>query len=76
MCPVYTYYCTCKEWDEVYKVDDRDNIVGVVCPNCEGKVERLIVPTTFILKGSCWEKDNYSRNLGDAVKNGGTFKSE
>ena len=76
MCPVYIYKCKCTEVEEVRKVADRDEGVGDICPLCEEEVERLMTASTFILKGSCWERDNYSTTLGDAVKHGKTFKSE
>ena len=76
MSPVYMYECDCADWERTCKVEDRDETVGRLCKHCESKIRRVITPTTFILKGSCWERDNYATTLGDAVKGGKTFKSE
>lgn len=40
------------------------------CPICGSEhVKRLISKPNFILKGSCWSKDNYSTQLRNEIKN-------
>lgn len=32
----------------------------VLCSKCDGETERQVGKSSFILKGDCWAKDNYS----------------
>jgi len=65
--PVYVYECpNCKStWKIEYKVEERD-IWTHLCNKCNTKdmshvMKRIIAPTSFILKGSGWAKDGYSK---------------
>lgn len=57
---IYPYVCTdCgHEWEEDQKVSD-DKIEN--CPSCKKKKAKRVIAksTNFVLKGSCWAKDNY-----------------
>lgn len=59
--PQYCYICNaCKhEWEEEQRIKDPPL---TKCPECEteGKVERLIARTSFVLNGNRWSKDGYS----------------
>jgi len=66
--PVYEYECdACHEpFEQEQKIEDRDAPCNTPCPFCgELAVLRGIGSVGFILKGSCWSRDNYARNLGD-----------
>jgi len=62
--PTYTFECThdtCHhEWDEVLSIKAPD---PEECPKCKNKdcIKRLINGGTFILQGSGWAKDSYSK---------------
>ena len=51
------------------------------CPECKGKLERLLSSTSFVLKGGGWYKDLYSspkpdaKGGGDGDSGGGESKS-
>ena len=56
--PLYDLYCNCgyvKE--EVLKLDQE----MPSCPKCGHQMRKAITGTTFILKGSGWAKDGYSK---------------
>ena len=57
--PVYVYECPkCKKTAEIMSAWTQD---GVKCMDCKIKMKRIIAPTNFILKGSGWAKDGYSK---------------
>lgn len=62
--PIYEYQC--QECQNIFEFEPisseaRDKII---CPNCKennsNKFKKLISQTSFVLKGGCWAKDNYS----------------
>jgi len=57
--PIYEYRCKkcSKEFELVQKITD-DPMSE--CPDCGGKVERLVSATSFSLKGGGWYKDGYA----------------
>lgn len=66
----YEYYCEnphCKYvFEEDRKIDQRDFPTVLACPKCgEWEIKRSIGSSSFILKGSCWARDNYSTHVGD-----------
>lgn len=66
--PTYEYQCKkCKKHFELFqKISDPP---AEKCPECQGKVERLISPAAFTLKGGGWYKDGYSSSgSGTSVK--------
>ncbi len=57
--PIYEYECTDKghRFEMLQKMSD-DPVQ--TCPECGGKVRKLISAAGFMLKGSGWYKDGYS----------------
>lgn len=57
--PIYEYRCRkcSKEFELVQKITDDP---ATECPDCGGKVERLVSATSFSLKGGGWYKDGYA----------------
>ena len=58
--PVYEYECTeCRRVEEaLQKISDPPL---QECPNCKGKLKKLISHSTFHLKGSGWYVTDYGR---------------
>jgi len=56
--PIYEYRCgKCG----VFEVTQRITEPSLKrCPTCKGKIERLISPTSFVLKGSGWYATDYA----------------
>lgn len=56
--PIYEYKCTkcLKELEFIQKYTD-DPVT--ICPECSGKMRKLISPNSFVLKGSGWYKTDY-----------------
>jgi putative FmdB family regulatory protein len=60
MPPLYEYGCEkCEKTFEVSQSMKDEPLKE--CPNCEGELRKLISRSSFQLKGSCWEKDGYSK---------------
>ena len=56
--PIYEYECQkCKKIHEIWQKMSDPSITK--CPDCKGKVERLISASGFALKGSGWYKTDY-----------------
>lgn len=57
--PLYLYRCSdCGEEDEILqKFSDPP---ATECESCKGRLERVITPTAFHLKGGGWYKDLYA----------------
>lgn len=57
--PIYEYRCTkCrKEFELFQKITDEP---ASECPDCGGRIERLVSATSFSLKGGGWYKDGYA----------------
>lgn len=64
--PIYEYHCTrCDDHFEVtQKITDSPL---AECPKCQGRVEKLISQSSFVLKGSGWYQTDYARK-GTAVE--------
>ena len=57
--PTYDYKCEkCKKKFELFQKISDPSIEK--CPDCGGKVKRLVSAATFTLKGGGWYKDGYS----------------
>jgi len=56
--PIYEYRCKIcgKEFEVMQKITDEPLNI---CTYCNGELEKLISPTTFILKGSGWYATDY-----------------
>ena len=65
--PIYVYECDkCGERAEyLQKMADPPK---TVCEKCGGKLERVIAPSGFVLKGGGWYKDLYSKKPGSGGK--------
>jgi putative FmdB family regulatory protein len=65
--PIYEYRCTncSKEFELFQKITDEP---ATECPDCGGKIERLVSATTFSLKGGGWYKDGYSSSKSETPK--------
>lgn len=72
--PLYEYRCkTCEHtFEAIQKFSDRPLRK---CPECSGKLEKLISRTAFVLKGGGWYADDYGRT-GSAKKRTATSRSE
>jgi len=60
--PLFDYKCTeCETVTEVLQGHGDEELIQ--CPECDGtdSMERLISPSSFILKGGGWYKDGYSK---------------
>jgi putative FmdB family regulatory protein len=57
--PIYEYRCeSCnKELEAIQKFSDKPL---KTCPECGGRLAKLISSTSFVLKGSGWYADGYS----------------
>jgi putative FmdB family regulatory protein len=69
--PIYVYECaSCGERFEYQQ--SLSEPPKTVCENCSGKLEKIIAPTAFHLKGGGWYKDLYaSKKAGSAAKPAG-----
>lgn len=58
--PIYEYHCT--SCDDHFEVTQKitDQPLGE-CPKCQGRVEKLISQSSFVLKGSGWYQTDYAR---------------
>ena len=57
--PIYEYKCN--ECDHVFEAIQKFSDDPLTeCPECKGKVEKLISQSAFHLKGGGWYKDGYS----------------
>lgn len=62
--PIFEF--TCEKCGKTYErwVKLSDDSLPTFCMNCGGKLYQVISKTSFILKGSGWEKDGYSNKGG------------
>lgn len=72
--PIYEYVCQkCGHHLEVMqKVSDKEL---TRCPECRGRLEKILSQTSFQLKGSGWYVSDYT-SRGKPSKSGTTEKSE
>ena len=67
--PIYEYECekchnNFEEWQKNHECRE------AVCPVCGGKAERVISPTSFVLKGGGWYTTDYARKKATANTKG------
>lgn len=81
--PTYGYQCTqCQHEFQVFQSMKDEPIA--VCPECNGKVKRLLYPVGVVFKGSGWyindsrkpEKSEASEAKADATKSDETKSAE
>ena len=65
--PIYEYECkTCgKNHEIMQKITDQPLSV---CPDCGGKLRKIISNTSFVLKGSGWYATDYASGKGTTEK--------
>ncbi|HEX8947928.1 MAG TPA: FmdB family zinc ribbon protein [Dissulfurispiraceae bacterium] len=57
--PIYEYECLkCGKTHEV--IQKFSDAPLTVCPECKGRLKKLISPSTFVLKGSGWYVTDYA----------------
>jgi putative FmdB family regulatory protein len=71
--PIYEYECPkCGVFEATQRITD---VPLKRCPECRGKVRKLISSTSFQLKGSGWYVTDYARKGGEVTaKEGKTDK--
>ena len=65
--PIYEYRCTScgHEFEKIQRVSER---AVRTCPECKGKVEKLVSVSAFSLKGGGWYAQGYSEGSKAAPK--------
>jgi len=54
--PIYEFHCICGEKLEKLL---KKPVKTTKCPSCNKRMNRVISPSNFQLKGRCWAKDSY-----------------
>lgn len=69
--PVYEYECpSCaKVFEVLQRISDEPL---QYCPECHGKVKKLVSASSFLLKGGGWYADGYSGPSNGGGRNGGS----
>ncbi len=75
--PIYEYRCTAchDDFEVTQKIADAPL---TECPKCQGRLEKLISQSSFVLKGSGWYMTDYARKSSpeagkkDSGKSGGS----
>lgn len=71
--PIYEYQCQkCGTFEVTQRITEKP--LGK-CPNCKGKVKKLISNTSFQLKGTGWYVTDYARKGKEAGKGENGAKS-
>jgi len=71
--PIYEYQCQkCGTFEVTQRITEKP--LGK-CPNCKGKVKKLISNTSFQLKGTGWYVTDYARKDKGAGKGENEAKS-
>ncbi|MBI4690275.1 MAG: zinc ribbon domain-containing protein [Nitrospirae bacterium] len=61
--PIYEYECVnCGEIREVVQRFSDEPLT--TCPDCNGRLKKIISNTSFILKGTGWYKTDYASDSG------------
>ena len=73
--PIYEYMCAkCGHQKEVLQKFSDPPIAR--CDRCQGKMKKLISPSTFHLKGTGWYVTDYASKSGSAKKQATDSKGE
>jgi putative FmdB family regulatory protein len=71
--PIYEYQCQkCGTFEVTQRITEKP--LGK-CPNCKGRVKKLISNTSFQLKGTGWYVTDYARKDKEAGKGANGAKS-
>jgi putative FmdB family regulatory protein len=72
--PIYEYRCTAcgHTLEAIQKLDDRPLSK---CPECSGKLEKLVFRAAFLLKGGGWFSEGYGRSSSDKSSEKSSDKS-
>ncbi len=71
--PIFEYQCRkCGKVTE--RIEGNHDRALAKCPSCGGKVERLISPGAFILKGTGWYATDYASTTHDNGNGHGKHK--
>jgi len=68
--PIYVYECDSCNGRFEYS-QSLAEAPKTVCETCSGKLQKIIVPIAFHLKGGGWYKDLYSSSKGGGESKGG-----
>lgn len=72
--PLYEYRCkSCRKNLEILQKTGEG--AKKKCPECGGKLEKLVSPSAFHLKGSGWYKTDYAAKKADANPSDGAKKN-
>lgn len=65
--PIYEYVCEkCdKQMEIMQKITEAPL---TVCPNCKGRLRKMISNTSFVLKGTGWYATDYASNKNSSSK--------
>jgi len=65
--PIYEYTCAkCKKHHEIMRKITEKPLT--VCPDCGGKMKKMISNTSFVLKGSGWYVTDYADKTRKGAK--------
>jgi len=60
--PLFDYKCTeCEQITEVLQKHNDEELIQCSECDCVDSMERILSPSSFILKGGGWYKDGYSK---------------
>ena len=73
--PIYEYACEkCdKQMEVIQKITEAPL---TVCPDCKGRLKKMISNTSFVLKGTGWYVTDYASNKNTAAKTSEPKKQE
>ena len=72
--PIYEYECTsCCNVFEVFQRMTEDSLTN--CPDCSGRVKKLVSMSSFQLKGGGWYADGYSSKSSNGSGSSSLSKS-
>ena len=73
--PIYEYACEkCdKQMEVIQKITEAPL---TVCPDCKGRLKKMISNTSFVLKGTGWYVTDYASNKNSAAKTSEPKKQE
>jgi putative FmdB family regulatory protein len=73
--PTYGYRCTsCGHQFEVFQRMSDEPVQ--TCPNCEGKVTKMLYPSGVVFKGSGYYSTDYKNSASSASSNGSSPSTE